>query len=171
MTDLTQTRRAVLAFLDEANIPYELHGHERAHSIDDCLALPFITPDVTMCKNILLCNRRQTAFYLMLLMPHTAFRTAVVSKSLGVSRLSFAPENALESRLHLTGGSLSPLGLLFDAEHEITLCYEAAVRQTPRIAFHPCDNAATVLFSQEVFWHRVLPLLHIIPQEVQTHEL
>lgn len=170
MIDLSKTRNEVLAFLDETQIPYELHKHERAHTIDDCLDMPFITGDVTMCKNILLCNRQQTNYYFMLLMPHTPFRTAVVSKALGVSRLSFAPESALEDKLHVSSGSLSPLGLLYDASHEIPLCYEPDIRKTPRIAFHPCDNSATVIFSQRVFWEKVLPLMNIIPKEIQIHE-
>ena len=107
MTDLLSTRREVLSLLDDHGIPYELHEHERAFTIDDCLRMPFLGPDVTMCKNILLCNRQKTQFYLMLLRPHTPFRTAVVSKALGVSRLSFAPEDALEGRLHFAGGDAS----------------------------------------------------------------
>lgn len=170
MTDLLSTRREVLSLLDDHGIPYELHEHERAFTIDDCLRMPFIGPDVTICKNILLCNRQKTRFYLMLLKPLTPFRTAVVSKALGVSRLSFAPEEALEGRLHLTSGSVSPLGLWFDKAHEITLCYEPGVQDTPRIAFHPCDNAATVIFAQEVFWERVLPLLGVTPVSVSMEE-
>ena len=117
MTDLLSTRREILALLNDNGIPYELHEHERAFTIDDCLRMPFIGPDVTICKNILLSNRQKTRFYLMLLKPLTPFRTAVVSKALGVSRLSFAPEEALEGRLHLTSGSVSPLGLWFDKAH------------------------------------------------------
>lgn len=168
--ELLQTRQEVLNFLDKHGISYEMHEHERAHTIDDCLKMPFITDDVTICKNILLCNRQQTKFYLMLLKPLTPFRTAVVSKALGVSRLSFAPENALEDRLHLTSGSVSPLGLLFDVNHEIDLCFETGVRDTRRIAFHPCDNSATVLFTQEVFWNQVIPALGISPRPVALCE-
>lgn len=83
MTDLLSTRREILALLNDNGIPYELHEHERAFTIDDCLRMPFIGPDVTICKNILLCNRQKTRFYLMLLKPLTPFRTAVVSKALG----------------------------------------------------------------------------------------
>lgn len=161
--DLHETRAQVLRLLDDANIAYELHEHERAHTIDDCLRMPFIDETVTICKNILLCNRQKTQFYLMLLKPLTPFRTAVVSKALGVSRLSFAPENALEERLHLTSGSVSPLGLMFDRAHEITLCYEKGICDTQKIAFHPCDNAATVIFTQQAFWEQVIPALGIQP--------
>jgi len=161
-----ETRKQVLAFLNQNGIPYELHEHDRAFTIDACLQMPFIDENVTICKNIMLCNRQKTQFYLMLLKPLTPFRTAVVSKALGVSRLSFAPEEALEEKLHLTSGSVSPLGLMFDREHDITLCYEAGIRDTQRIAFHPCDNAATVIFTQEVFWKMVLPALGIHPVRV-----
>lgn len=151
MSGFCDTKREILRFLDQNGIPYEAHEHERAFTIGDCLKMPFSDENVTICKNILLCNRQQTAFYLMLLKPLTPFRTAVVSKALGVSRLSFAPEDALMELLHLSSGSVSPLGLYYDQEHRITLCYERAVRDTPRIAFHPCDNSATVVFTQSVF--------------------
>ena len=170
MLEAHQVRQEILTFLNELNIPYEYHEHPRAHTIDDCLAMPFITEDVTICKNILLCNRQKTQFYLMLLKPLTPFRTAVVSKALGVSRLSFAPDEALEEKLQLTSGSVSSLGLMFDPEHEITLCYEKGVRDTERIAFHPCDNSATVIFTQEVFWDQVIPALGVKPIALELHE-
>ncbi len=157
--DLFQTRAQVLTFLQQHHIPYEIHEHVRAHTIDDCLKMSFIDENVTICKNILLCNRQKTQFYLMLLKPLTPFRTAVVSKALGVSRLSFAPENMLEDLLHLTSGSVSPLGLMFDPEHRIKLCYEQGICETKKIAFHPCDNSATVIFTQDVFWEKVVPAL------------
>lgn len=163
MMDLLSSRKEVIAFLDERTIPYEYHEHERASSIGDCLKMPFITEDITICRNIFLCNDRRTAHYLLLLRPFTPFRTSVVSKLLGSSRLSFAPVETLEQKMHLTSGSVSPLGLMFDKEHQITLCYENAVRNTPRIAFHPCDNAATVIFDQDAFWEKVVPALGIVP--------
>ncbi len=157
--NMPQTRKTVLDWLTRRGIPFELHEHERAHTIDDCLRMPFIDENVTICKNIFLCNRQKTAFYLLLLKPLTPFRTAVISKELGVSRLSFAPPEALEERLRVSSGSVSPLGLLFDEAHEIQLCFEPGIRDTPRIAFHPCDNAATVIFTQEAFWQGVAPAL------------
>lgn len=164
MPDQSEVLKEIIRFLDENGVPYEYHEHPRAHTIDDCLAMPFITDDVTICKNIFLCNRQQTAFYLLLLKPHTPFRTSVVSKELGSSRLSFAPEELLPQLLHLTSGSVSPLGLFYDAQHMIALAAEKAVMDTPRIAFHPCDNRATVIFRQEDFWHRALPLLGVLPR-------
>ena len=167
MTDLTQNRREVLALLDGNGIPYQLYEHERVFTLEQCLRMPFIDESVTICKNILLCNRQKTAHYLMLLRPLTPFRTTAVSKGLGVSRLSFAPPDALETLLRLTSGSLSPLALMYDTQGQIRLCYEPAVRNTPRIAFHPCDNAATIVFEQDAFWNKVLPLMGVTPTPVE----
>jgi len=168
MLNTNKVRQEILAFLDEQKIPYEYHEHEKAHTIEDCLAMPFITGDVTICRNLFLCNRQQSQFYLLLLRPLTIFRTSIVSKALGSSRLSFAPEDALPKLLHLTSGSVSPLGLFYDKEHRIILAAEKGVLNTQRIAFHPCDNHATILFSQGDFWQRVLPALGVEPVMIDT---
>lgn len=167
--DLFKTRQEVLKWLDAHQIRYDLYEHERTHTIDDCLKMPFITANVTICKNIMLCNRQQTRYFLLLLRPLTPFRTSVVSKALEVSRLSFAPETALEEMLHLTSGSVSPFGLLFDQQHKVTLCYEDAVQQTSRIAFHPCDNTATILLDQQIFWQQVIPAMGLQPLAISLN--
>ena len=145
--------------LDALGVPYEWYEHAAANTMADCLALPYAAPDVTFCKNILLCNRQQTAYYLYITLPDKPFRTADVSKLLGVSRLSFAPEEALETLCRLRRGSLSPFALWFDPERRITFAVDRAVRREGRIAFHPCDNTATVIFTQADFLGRVLPAL------------
>jgi len=160
-------KQEIVFFLDDLSIPYEYHTHPPAHTIEACLAMPFITDDVTICKNLFLCNRQQTRYYLLLLKPDTVFRTSTVSKALGSSRLGFAPEDSLPRLLHLTSGSVSPFGLLYDHDHQIVLAAENAVKDTPRIAFHPCDNTATIILAQDDFWQRVIPALGIEPELLQ----
>ena len=162
--------RLIIKLLDEYAISYRFYEHEPVNTMEECLRLPSIHPDVTFCKNVFLCNRQKTAYYLLLLCPETPLRTGVVSKALGTSRLSFAPEEALLKKLHLTSGAVSPLGLYFDEERRILLCYQRAVKKTPFIAFHPCDNRATMVFEQEVFWKEVLPLLRVEAMEIDPVE-
>ena len=81
------------------------------------------------------------------------------SKQIGSSRLSFAPAECLPQMLHLESGSLSPLGLWFDGEKRVQLVFDRAVRREGKIAFHPCDNTATCVFEQDVFWDQVVPAL------------
>ena len=150
--------------LNGLGVPFEWYEHDAANPMADCLALPYAAPDVTFCKNILLCNRQKTDHFLYITLPDKPFRTADVSKLLGVSRLSFAPEETLETLCRLHRGSLSPLALWFDGERRITLALDRAIRREGRIAFHPCDNTATVIFAQEDFFGKVLPALGHTPR-------
>lgn len=152
-------KETIMARIRALNIPHEYHEHAPAHTMADCLALPYAAPDVCFCKNLLLCNTPKTAFFLYVTLPDKAFRTGDVSKRLGSSRLSFAPAECLPEMLHLEPGSLSPLGLWFDREQRIRLAFDREVQRAGRIAFHPCDNTATVLFDQRVFWEQVVPEL------------
>ena len=76
-----------------------------------------------------------------------------------LSAEEISPADCLPRMLHLEPGSLSPLGLWFDTERQIHLAFDRDVQREGRIAFHPCDNSATVLFRQEDFWHAVVPAL------------
>ena len=153
------TKEIIMARIRALGIPHEYHEHAAAHTMADCLALPYAAEDVTFCKNLLLCNTPRTAFFLYVTVPDKPFRTGDVSKRLGSSRLSFAPGECLQDMLHLESGSLSPLGLWFDEEQRIRLAFDKDVQREGRIAFHPCDNTATVLFDQQVFWQQVVPAL------------
>ncbi len=163
--DVRESERKVLTRLDALGIPYEYHRHQPVHTIDECLELPYAEKDVTFCKNILLCNRQKTDFYLYVTVPKKPFRTADVSKLLGVSRLSFAPDDALPRLLSLYSGALTPLALWLNPSSGIRLVLDREIRQPGRIAFHPAVNTATVIFRQEDFFQHVVPTL---AQEVTT---
>lgn len=152
-------KQRVLSRLEALALPCQIYHHDAVSSMEECLSLPFVTLDITFCKNILLCNRQQTAFYLYVTLPDKPFRTADTSKLLHVSRLSFAPSDCLPQLLSLESGSLSPLGLWFDHEKRITLVFDHEVQRERKIAFHPCDNTATVVFEQKVFWEEVVEKL------------
>ena len=161
-------KAAIFARLDALQVPYTRHEHAPAHTIEDCLRLPYAAPDLTICKNILLCNRQQTEFYLYITLPDKPFRTGTVSKLLGASRLSFAPADALHRLMQLESGSLAPFGLWFVSGVSMHFAVDNDVRATRRIAFHPCDNTATVIFDQQDFWARVVPDCGIAPQFIDV---
>lgn len=152
--------REVLLALDGLEIPYKLFHHDPKWTIEDCLSTPGLdTALATVPKNVFLCNRQQTAFILLLLSPRSAFKTAVVSKLLGVSRLSFAPETLLPPLLGLDRGAVSPLGLLFDTDKRVSLVMDDALLSYQRLWFHPCVNTQSVEISTQDFLHRFLPTI------------
>ncbi len=144
--------------LHKMGIPHKRLEHRPMLTIEDCLALDDISLDgATMPRNIFLCNRQQTAFYLLLFSPRRAFRTAVVSKLLGVSRLSFAKEEHLRGLLGLDPGAVSPLGLVFDTDKQVTLVVDSALLKHEHLWFHPGVNTQSVRLRTEDFLRGFLP--------------
>ena len=148
----------ILQKLDSLGIPYSLFQHEPKWTIGDCLGTPGLDPAIaTVPKNVFLCNRQQTAFYLLLLLPGRAFKTAVISKLLGVSRLSFTPETLLPRLLGLDKGAVSPLGLLFDKDKQVRLVMDDSLLHYERLWLHPGINTKSVEMGTQDFLRRFLP--------------
>ena len=166
---MTETVEAVYAFLDGAGIAYRTAEHPPAFTMADCAAVDEVLGALT-AKNIFLTTKNKKKCYLCLCRPDARFHTADISKQIGSSRLSFAPEEMLYERLRCHGGSASPLGLIFDDAHEVGLLVDAALRDAPELAFHPCDNTRTVVMRGEDFFGRVLPDLGVTPVYVVFHQ-
>ncbi len=177
-----------LALLASLKIPFRLLTHAPVSTIDDCLALPEIDGTGTIVpRNALLgpaqAMRSKTfaadphaylaahpdlRFTLMLLMPKKPMRTADVSRALGTSRLSFAPQALLPALLGLSAGAVSPLGMPNDRDGRVTLAIDDELRRAPVWAMHPCDNTATVLIAQADFLNRFLPAIGRTPTWITT---
>lgn len=149
----------VFARLREMGIPFECVEHEEVHTIEDCQG-PQEQLHALVPRNAFLTPRNRSAFYLMLIRPETSFRTAVVSKQIGCSRLSFATPEDLARLLRTTPGAVSPMGLLFDEGSEVQLVADERLREEERLAFHPCVPTMTLAMKGSDFWERFLPALH-----------
>jgi len=133
----------VYDFLDSLNIDYQRIDHPAAMTMEDCAAIDKVLEAVT-CKNLLLCNRQKTAFYLLLIPGDKVFKTKDLSAQIGSSRLSFAGGEDMEQLLDITPGSLSVLGLINDKENRVQLLIDRDVLQGEYIGFHPCINTSTL---------------------------
>ena len=121
---------------------------------------------VKICKNLFLCNRQQTDFYLLLMEGEKPFKTKDLSKQIGTSRLSFASAEAMEKYLNITPGSVSVLGLLFDKEKKVTLLIDKPVLEKPMFACHPCINTSSLAFKPKALIEKILPAIDRTPQIV-----
>lgn len=146
----------IFARLRELAIDFDLVEHEEVHTIEDCLG-PQEKLNALVPRNAFLTPRNRSSFYLMLIRPETPFRTAVVSKQLSCSRLSFATPEDLDAMLRTTPGAVSPLGLLFDAAGTVNLAVDERLREEKRLAFHPCVPTMTLAMSGEDFFDRFVP--------------
>ena len=85
-------------FLDKLNIEYERIDHEAAMTMEECADVDEAL-GAMICKNLFLCNRQETTFYLLMIPGDKKFKTKDLSAQIGSSRLSFAKETYMEEFL------------------------------------------------------------------------
>lgn len=148
------TQAKVCEFLKLNGINYDLRVHAPVETMEDCALLGLPAPH---CKNLFLCNRAKTQYYLLLICADKPFVTREVSKTLGVSRLSFGDGEALERLLHTHPGAVSPMGLIFPESAPVRLLCDEDLRKEEFIAFHPLTNEASLWMRASDFFDRFVP--------------
>ena len=113
-------QQEVLRLLEKLHIPYQYVAHEPANTMEDCRAVSEAL-NVSVCKNLFLCNRQQTAFYLLCMPADKPFKTKDLSAQIGSARLSFASSEKMEELLGVSPGSASALALKNDHENRVQL--------------------------------------------------
>lgn len=159
--------RLVLEKLDALHIPYDYIEHDAAAHMDECRAIEEKL-GAMVPRNLFLTTRRQGGFYLYVLRPDAPFRSGDVSRQAGTSRLCFAGEDALYDHLRVRPGSVTPLGLIFDADDGVTLLMDRVLCDEARLIFHPCVNTASVAMSTRDFLEIFLPAVHKTPVFIEV---
>ena len=161
----------VYDLLDDLKIEYQRIDHQAAMTMEACAAIDEVL-DATICKNLLLCNRQQTAFYLLMIPGDKVFKTSVLSKKIGSSRLSFASGERMEELLDITPGSLSVLGLMNDKDHRVRLIIDRDVLAGEYFGCHPCINTASLRLKTADLLEKILPAVRHEPiiLELETPE-
>ena len=158
--------RRCYELLDRLGVPYRRADHEPAATMELCREIE-TSLGCPICKNLLLTNRQQTDFYLLLMEGDKVFKTKYLSKALGCSRLSFATDEQMLELVDITPGSLSVLGLMNDPENRVRLVIDRPVLEQPEIGFHPCLNTSTLAVSMADFRNLILPALGHEPAVVE----
>lgn len=134
---------AIYDRLDELGIHYYRVDHDHADTMEDCLLIESVLGG-KICKNLFLCNRQQTDFYLLLMPGDKPFKTKYLSAQLGCSRLSFADEKHMADLLHTIPGSVSALELLFDTGKKIRLLIDKELMDEDTVSGHPGFSTSTL---------------------------
>lgn len=152
------------AFLDSLGVEFDRtdHPYTPATTMEVCAEVDAIL-DVKICKNLFLCNRQKTKFYLVVMPGDKPFKTKELSGQMGISRLSFGDESRMEEFLDLHPGSVSVLGLMNDKEHRVQLVIDEDVLQEEYFGCHPCENTSSIRFKTADLTDKILPALGIEP--------
>ena len=134
---------AAFDLLEKLDIPYDRVSGDPADNMEKCAAVSEVlgTP---ICKNLFLCNRQKTQFYLLAMPSDKPFHTKDLSHQLGCARLSFAAPEAMEELLHVHPGSASILSLLFDTEGKVQLVMDRETYEQDYLSCHPCKSTGTL---------------------------
>ena len=152
-------------FLDFLGIEYERVDHGVTDTMEACEEIDKILGAPT-CKNLFLCNRQQTAFYILLIPADKPFKTKDLSAQIGSSRLSFGSGEYMEKFLDITPGSLSILGLMNDRDRDVTLLIDEDVLTTEYFGCHPCINTTTLRIKISDLREKIIPALKHTPTVV-----
>ena len=155
----------VYDFLDKLNIAYERVDHEAAMTMEACEEVDKALGTV-MCKNLFLCNRQKTDFYLLMMPGDKPFKTSVLSKQIGSSRLSFADGAYMEEFLDITPGSLSVLGLMNDKDMRVQLLIDEEILHSDTVGVHPCVNTASLRIRTKDLLDTIIPAMGHSPRAV-----
>ncbi|MFG6336083.1 MAG: prolyl-tRNA synthetase associated domain-containing protein [Lachnospiraceae bacterium] len=147
---------AVYELLDKLEIPYLRVDHKAAATVDDCHDVDEAL-GLHICKNLFLCNRQKTDFYLLMMPGLKKFKTKELSSQLGVSRLSFAEAEYMEEFLDITPGSVSVMGLMNDRDHRVRLLIDRELLQDEFVGCHPCVNTSSLKIRMKDILEKFLP--------------
>ena len=146
----------VYDFLEGLNITYERVDHPPAETMEACTEAEKAL-ECHMCKNLLLCNRQKTCFYLLMMPGDKPFKTKDLSAQINSARLSFADGEYMEKFLDITPGSLSVMGLMNDKENDVILLIDEDVLSDDFIGCHPCVNTTSLKIKTSDVTEKIIP--------------
>ncbi|MCD7954494.1 MAG: prolyl-tRNA synthetase associated domain-containing protein [Lachnospiraceae bacterium] len=154
-------RREIATYdlLDKLQIPYDRADHEAAMTIDDCKGVDELF-GIEICKNLFLCNRQKTTFYLLLMPGKKKFVTKELSRQIESPRLSFADESYMVEFLDIHPGSVSIMGLMNDKDNRVQLLIDRDVTKPEYFGCHPCVNTSSLRLRTADVLGKFLPAVH-----------
>jgi Ala-tRNA(Pro) deacylase len=149
----------VYDLLDKLGMEYYRTDHEPATTMKVCNDIDKIL-GALICKNLFLCNRQKTQFYLLMMPGDKTFKTKDLSRQINSARLSFADEEYMEKYLDITPGSVSIMGLMNDTDNNVQLLMDKEVLEDEVLGCHPCINTSSLKLKTREVLDKFLPAVH-----------
>ncbi|MDD6334323.1 MAG: prolyl-tRNA synthetase associated domain-containing protein [Clostridia bacterium] len=149
----------VYDLLDKLEMEYYRTDHEPATTMEVCNDIDKILGTL-ICKNLFLCNRQKTQFYMLMMPGDKVFKTKDLSKQINSARLSFADEEYMQEFLDITPGSVSIMGLMNDKDNRVQLLIDREVLAEESLGCHPCINTSSLKLKTKEVLEKFLPAVH-----------
>lgn len=149
----------VYDLLDSLGIHYWRVDHEPISTMKEGLEIEE-TLNCLTCKNLFLCNRQQSRFYLLIMPGNKTLKSKELSQQIGSTRLNLAPENKMAEYLDISPGAVSVLGLMNDKEKHVQLLVDEDIFNADYIACHPCVNTSSLKIKLRDVFDTFLTSVH-----------
>ena len=143
----------IYRYLDAQGIAYEVTEHQAIATWEELIRSALPHPEAE-AKNLFVRDDKKRNYYVITVCGDKRVDLKEFRKAHCLRPLSFASSDDLMNLLQLTPGEVTPLGLLNDSSHKVSLFLDTAF-QNKLIGIHPNDNTATV-------WMNTSDLVHII---------
>ena len=143
-------------YLDNLGIEYMRTDHERADNMEACNKIDAVL-GVIICKNLFLCNRQKTSFYLLMMPGDKKFKTKELSAQINSARLSFAEPEDMLKYLDIEPGAVSIMGLMNDKDKQVKLLIDEDVLEGEFIGCHPCVCTSSLKIRTKDIIEKYLP--------------
>ncbi|MDR1673777.1 MAG: prolyl-tRNA synthetase associated domain-containing protein [Bacteroidales bacterium] len=137
--------------LKQLSIPFDYYEHPPTPTIEEARKY-WKDADAAYCKNLFFRNHKGDRHYLVVLECSAVLDVHDLEKRLRQGKISFASERRMEKYLKLKAGSVSPFGLLHDADRHVRVFFDHHLLQARKIAFHPNDNRVSLVLPAADFW-------------------
>jgi Ala-tRNA(Pro) deacylase len=133
----------LIALLDKLNIPFEIHHHPAAPTIQEAMKY-WGDMETGHCKNLFFRNHKGNRHYLVLVEHAYNLNIRELELRLKQGKISFASEHRLYNYLGVKPGAVTPFGLINDANRHVKLFIDEKLQKREMISFHPLINTASL---------------------------
>lgn len=135
----TPLQEKVYETLEKLQISFERVDTDEAITMEDCVVIDEKL-DMDMVKTLFLCNRQQTQYYLFITVGNKPFRSKDFSNALGISRVSFAPAEQMETMLGTKIGAATVFSSLLDTENKVQIVFD---KEVAAAEWYGCSDGIT----------------------------
>lgn len=147
---IQKNMNSVERYLQSHGVEYVRYEHPAVFTCEDaekhCLLLPGLA-----CKNLFLKSRKGDRYFVYTLPASARADLKQFASRVGADAVRFGSAEELMCMLQVEPGSVSPFGVVYDAEGKVELCIDVRVYSANMVTFHPNTNTASLLLTHDMF--------------------
>lgn len=125
--------------LNELQIPYQRVDTDEVITMEDCSSINQKL-DMKMVKTLFLCTRHQQDIFLFITCGDKRFDSKTFSATLGISRVSFAPEETMHNILGTNIGAATIFSTLLSSAKDVHIIIDSEILQEE---YYGCSDGTT----------------------------